>query len=517
MKMAQLLWRLACYRPSSYACKPLMMLACYSERIIFGLVMQAFFNALPTQTRLTPGLLLIFLPWLIAIAARLLIVYATTHGIIRFEFAVGSLLQHNLLRRILERPGARGVFGSIGEAISHFRDDTSVVVDLLDGLGDAFALFIYSVVVFAILLHVNAMITLLVFIPLCCILALVRRAQKSLERYRMASRAATSSIAGAIGEIFGAVQAIQVARAEQHIVAHFNLLSDQRRASMLRDRVMSGVLDALSENVIDISKALILVFAALLLSSGQLRPGDLILFITYIGIVTDFFNDLGKLLVQYTQTRISFERLAKFLREVPTLQLVAHYSLPLWGKLPELPRSLQIDSQRLETLEVRDLSYRYPETGRGVAGIDLLIERGTLTVITGRIGAGKTTLLQTTLGLLPKDEGEIRWNGQPIVEPAAFFVPPRSAYTAQAPHLFSDTLKENILLGLSERVVDVASAVHSAVLERDIAAFKHGLETQIGVRGVKLSGGQIQRTAVARMLVRTPELLICDDLSSALD
>src|SRR5581483_8516159 len=295
------------------------------------------------------------------------------------------------------------------------------------------------------------------------------------------------------------------------------MLSHQRLKSMLQDRVMSDALDAFAENVIDIGKALILVCAALLLSAGQLRPGDLILFITYLGIVTDFFNDMGRLLVQLTQTRISFERLVKFLQGAPAHKLVAHHDMPLWGNMPELPRSLQTDSQRLETLEVRNLGYRYPETGRGITGVNLLIKRGTLTVITGRIGAGKTTLLQAMLGLLPKNEGELFWNGQPVAEPATFFVPPHSAYTAQVPHLFSDTLKENILLGMPAEAIDLASFIHIAVLERDIATFKHGLETQIGVRGVKLSGGQVQRTAMARMLARMPELLICDDLSSALD
>ncbi len=85
------------------------------------------------------------------------------------------------------------------------------------------------------------------------------------------------------------------------------------------------------------------------------------------------------------------------------------------------------------------------------------------------------------------------------------------------PHLFSDTLRENILLGLSEQTVDLARAIHMTVLEQDIVTLKDGLDTLIGVRGVKLSDGQIQRTGIARMLLREPDLLICDDLSSALD
>ena len=100
---------------------------------------------------------------------------------------------------------------------------------------------------------------------------------------------------------------------------------------------------------------------------------------------------------------------------------------------------------------------------------------------------------------------------------ANFFVPPRSAYTAQIPHLFSDPLKENILLGLPEEHVDLPEAVSMAVMEHDIAMLEQGLDTVVGARGVKLSGGQIQRSAAARMFVRDTELLVFDDLSSALD
>jgi ATP-binding cassette subfamily B protein len=138
-------------------------------------------------------------------------------------------------------------------------------------------------------------------------------------------------------------------------------------------------------------------------------------------------------------------------------------------------------------------------------------------VITGRIGSGKTTLLRVILGLLPKDAGEILWNGKQVGDPASFFVPPRSAYTAQVPRLFSDTLQENLLLGLPEDKVDISAAIEAAVMERDLEELENGLATKVGPKGVKLSGGQIQRSATARMFLREPELFVFDDLSSALD
>jgi ATP-binding cassette subfamily B protein len=172
-------------------------------------------------------------------------------------------------------------------------------------------------------------------------------------------------------------------------------------------------------------------------------------------------------------------------------------------------------------MTVSGLNHHYPgpegAPSRGVFDIHLHLRRGSFTVITGRIGAGKTTLLRTLLGLLPRSGGEICWNGQPIENAGDFFTPPRCAYTAQVPRLFSTTLRDNLLLGLPEEQVDLPRAIYSAVLEQDVATLEKGLDTLVGPKGVKLSGGQIQRSAAARMFVRQPELLVFDDISSALD
>lgn len=166
---------------------------------------------------------------------------------------------------------------------------------------------------------------------------------------------------------------------------------------------------------------------------------------------------------------------------------------------------------------MRGLSYRYPGSQQGIVGIDLQVQHGQITVVTGRIGSGKTTLLRVLLGLLPRDGGEVYWNDTPIDDLAACFQPPRSAYTPQVPRLYSETLRENILMGLPEDQVDLERAIQLGVLGEDIAALPRGLDTLVGPRGMRLSGGQVQRAAAARMFVRAPELLVFDDLSSALD
>jgi ATP-binding cassette subfamily B protein len=230
--------------------------------------------------------------------------------------------------------------------------------------------------------------------------------------------------------------------------------------------------------------------------------------------VTNFFGNYAR---QFRQVSVSMERLVALLQNAPPEALVAHSDIHLRGELPAVPHTPKAAGHRLALLETDGLTYRYPGSVHGVTNISLRVERGSFTVITGRVGAGKTTLLRILLGLLPHDSGAIRWNGAAVDDPASFLVPPRAAYTPQVPVFFSETLRDNLLLGLPESEGELSAAIHAAVLERDIGALDDGMATRVGPRGVRLSGGQLQRAAAARMFVRAPELIVVDDLSSALD
>jgi ATP-binding cassette subfamily B protein len=197
--------------------------------------------------------------------------------------------------------------------------------------------------------------------------------------------------------------------------------------------------------------------------------------------------------------------------------LIEHSKVDLAGPLPDVIYPTKSASDRLNELAAVNLTFRYPNSSHGIEDVNLTLKRGTLTVITGRIGSGKTTLLRTLLGLLPMESGEIRWNGEVITSPGDFFIPPRCSYTAQVPRLFSNTLRNNILLGLDRTDDEIYAATKLAVMDRDLEELDDDLETMVGARGVKLSGGQMQRAAAARMFIREPELLVFDDLSSALD
>jgi len=171
------------------------------------------------------------------------------------------------------------------------------------------------------------------------------------------------------------------------------------------------------------------------------------------------------------------------------------------------------------TLEVRGLSLAPAQGAPPVfSGLDATFAPGAIHVLAGPNGAGKTTLLRALLGLAHDAEvsGEVRWNGRPVVDRAAFLVPPNAAFLPQVPQLISDSVADNIALG-EVPAESLALALELAVVRDDIDQMPKGAATLIGPRGLRLSGGQRQRVATARALVHSPELVVLDDLSSALD
>jgi len=509
--------KMARYAPHLYLPHAALFSVWHASPLLFGLIARAFFDTLTGNGRLPVGATgLIVLLVVIAVGRSALLMIAGIYEIL-CRFTMSGLLRRNLLRHVLERPGADALPYSIGETISRFRDDAHEPEDNLDWTSDILGTGLFALGAFLILLHVNVRMTLVTILPLLVVVAVARRASAALGRYRAASSQATSQVTGAIGDILAATQTLQAAGAEERIVARFRRLNEQRRTAVLADRLATQALDAITANTVSVGTGLIMLLAAGSLRDGSLTVGDFVLFVSYLSYIADFTDGLGRFLAHYRQTGVAFARMGGLLGGAPLDALVEPTPLHLRGSLPAVPPPTCGANDRLVLVEARGLTYRHPRSGRGIAAADLRLPRGTLTVVTGRVGAGKTTLLRALLGLLPGEASEIRWNGHVVDDAASFFVPPRAAYTAQAPRLFSETLKENILLGLPDDPAALAAAVWGAVLERDVQALEAGVETSVGSRGVKLSGGQVQRAAAARMFVRGAELLVIDDLSSALD
>lgn len=510
------LWQLLRYKPWAWLLTILAYLALYSLNFAPPLIVSTLFDRLTGAAPAGLGLWTLVVLYIVTAVGRQAAYVALTAGQLLYLNLIDGVVRANLLEQLLQRSDTQAT-PSAGEAISRFRDDVNTINQFFGSLFNLVGVSVFVLLAVGTMVRINLLLTLVAFLPMLLITIAIHLSRGRIIRFREANQVATGRVTGLLGEMFGAVQAIKVADAEAPVIAHLQSVNETRRQAALKDRLTTEILDALGSNLGDIGAAAILLLMAQAMRAGSFTIGDFALFIYVMPFVAGNVGSVVWALTSYRQLGVSLQRLTALLEPTPATTLVQHRPVYLREALPPLPPLVRTTADRLERLDVTGLTYRYPNGGRGIDNITFSLPRGSFTVITGQIGAGKTTLLRVLLGLLPKEAGEVRWNGQVVTALDTFFVPPRSAYTPQAPRLFSDLLRENMLMGLAETEIDLSAALHLAVMEEDLATFDQGLSAVIGPRGVRLSGGQIQRTAAARMFVRQPELLVFDDLSSALD
>jgi len=516
MKPTFVAWRLARYRSFIFGISFTLFVLFESMPLVTGLVLRAIVNALTGAAPATWNM------WtLVALLAAAEIGRAATllGGQAPWEvcwYSWQALMQSNVFRWLMSgQPHA--LPSSPGETVNRFRDDVGEVVTYVEGWVDLGTELLFFALAIGIMVSINPVITAVVCVPLFAIVAVANVLGARIKRTRERSRDATGRVAGFLAQAFGAITAIKVAGAEGHAARHLGVLNDARSRRALQDSLLTQGIQSFNTNASNLGVGVLLLLAAQAIRSGTFTIGDFVLFVTYLDWIVSFPGWVGRVIARSKQVDVSLERLDAVLHGAPRNALVQHAPVYFRGALPPVPVIPKTLADRLDTLRVEGLTYRHPSSEHGIENIDLHIERGAFVVITGRVGAGKTTLLRVLLGLLPRDGGSIWWNDTPVADPAQWFVPPRAAYTPQVPRLWSDTLRDNILAGLPPQAVDLQAALQAAVLERDLAEMDGGLDTIVGPRGVRLSGGQVQRTAAARMFVRNPELLVFDDLSSALD
>lgn len=532
------------YQAKAFTIHSIFTILVFSLQVVPGLLVKAIFdtisgNQADTAIVVTGSFLGINgLWWLIILYVLLnllqLVLYfgAEWYGW-SFRFVVGALLRHNLFASILRRLGDQPLPVSSGEAVNRFRIDVAEVSDFPLWLPDQLGKWIAALIAVIIMARIHLTITLVIFLPLVGVILITRLTWGKILQYHRLSARMTDTVTGFLGEVFGAVQAVKVADADEFVAARFRQLSENRAGAQIRFQLFHDLLDSLNSGVVTFGIGIVLLLAGQAITAGDFSLGDFALFVSYLWFTTQVPSEIGTFYGDYKTQEVSIERMLELVRPESASALIEEHPVFDAQALHSPVKKL---TDPLDRLEVRNLCYQYPalqvaddasgtsQNSNGnakepfaIKGINLNIQRGDFVVITGRVGSGKTTLLRVLLGVLPKQSGEICWNGLIVDRPSQFFRPPRCAYTSQVPRLFSDSLRSNISMGLSEEQVDLTGAIRLSVMEQDVAALEQGLDTFVGPRGIRLSGGQVQRAAAARMFVRAPELLVFDDLSSALD
>ncbi|NBD24623.1 ABC transporter ATP-binding protein [Paenibacillus glycinis] len=516
MTVTQFMGKLFRYNPLLYLVNALLWGGFHAMPVGIGLGMKWFFDRATTQSH---DYLWLAVP-LIVVAlirfSRVGLFFIAFFKWVTYIYHLQAVLRRNMLAGIMRWPG-RNLPASPGEAMTRFREDVDEVVEYVESWVDFWGRVIYAVTCVVIMARINWQITLVAILPLVIVTLFNNLSGNRARRYSRLNREATGRITGFIAETFGAVQAVKLGRAEDHVLNRFLQLNESRRKAALRDNLFRQWMRSLNQHVLSICTGVILLMCAAEMKAGRFTVGDIALFTSYLSTFAFSVSLFGYMVFQHKRLRVALDRMRVLFRPGEEDRIAEHSEIHLYGDPPETEAPVASADDRLQSLEVRGLSYTYPNSENGIRDVGFRLERGKFLVVTGRIGSGKSTLVRTLLGLLPKSDGTIRWNGRLIEDPAAYFQPPRTSYTPQVPRLFSDTLGENITQGSPVTPEAMDRVIRLAVMEQDLRTLDNGLETFVGPRGVMLSGGQIQRAATARMLMTQSDVFLFDDLSSALD
>jgi len=513
-------WSVASYLPSRYVPGGAFWALNHSLPIFVGLVLKAIFDRV-SQGPDVAGTALGLVGVLVAVELlRALAFYGALLLWPAWWHTVFALVRTNLLGSILQdrEPPAVRLPGSPAEAVGRFREDVSDLIWFVDVWVDVIGGVVFTVAAFFIMVRIDARITLVVVLPMVAVVITTRLLSRRIRLYHERFRQAGATVGSLVAELFTNVLAVKVAGTSEVAIQRLRDENAERRANGVRAELTTNLIPVCSEVAIEVSIGLVLLLAAPSMRNGDFTVGDLTLFTTYAAALTGLPRWTGRLLGRHREAGVALRRMARLLPEgAGSAAVVAHRPVYVRTPPPEPPAPHRVAADRLELLTVAGLTARHGSSGRGVVDVDLAISGGSFTVITGAIGAGKTTLVRALLGLVPAEAGRVHWNGAHVDDPGRFFVPPRAAYAGQVPRLFSASLEENVTLGWPAAADEMAAALALAALDRDVAEFPEGLATMVGPRGVRLSGGQLQRATAARALIRRPALLVVDDLSSALD
>jgi ABC-type multidrug transport system fused ATPase/permease subunit len=326
-----------------------------------------------------------------------------------------------------------------------------------------------------------------------------------LERSARRTVKARAAFATALVSSLSAARTVKLAGATRPVLAHLARLDGERSDRQRREisiQVWARSTPAMASGLLPVA-------AWALYLAGHLSAGATLVAVSTLGAARWFAWTTASLISQlpsarvWTRRTVAMSGVGAYSAAVPGVDLSAG-TAPAPDTAPRHP---------LRRLDLTGFSAVHEDGTVAVRDLDLTIERGQLVLVVGPVGSGKSSLLRALAGIV-HHTGSLRWNGQPITEPEVFLRPNQVGYVAQLPRVLSGTIADNVRLG---HEVDAASAVTTAQLDHDLAAAGAGLGLLIGHKGTRLSGGQLQRLALARALAPQTELLIADDVSSALD
>ena len=278
---------------------------------------------------------------------------------------------------------------------------------------------------------------------------------------------------------------------------------DDWEQARLKNRLSLAALNSGQALIIGLAMIVIMAMAVREVASGEITLGDFTMINAYLLQLFIPLNALGFVYREIRQALVNVERLFKLLADKPAIE--------------DAPDATELAVNRGE-VQFDHIHFAYRPDRPILKDVNFSIPSGHKIAVVGASGAGKSTLARLLFRFYDVDQGAIRIDGQDIRQVTQDSLRSAIGVVPQDTVLFNDTLYQNLAYGRPEATEEeVYRAARMAHLEDFIHSLPEGYETKVGERGLKLSGGEKQRVAIARVILKNPPLLILDEATSSLD
>ena len=392
-----------------------------------------------------------------------------------------------------------------GQVISRANTDIRSI-QLLFAFGPLVAmqivLFVFAVIV---MLTVDVTLTLVAIAPLPFVYLVGMRLRNRIFPLQWVVTARQADMATIVDENIQGIRVVKAFHQEANQVQ--NLARSTRRlrwagtaVADTRARHAPGM-----ESLPRLGLALVLLVGGIQTIESDLAVGDLVAFSTYVVLLATPFRLLGFILIQWQRAGAAALRVFDILDESPSIV--------------EPPDAISLPSP-VGRIEFDDVHFSYP-TGDGeevLKGFTATIEPGESVAIVGATGSGKSTLARLIPRFYDVSSGTVRFDGHDVRTVALGDLRQSAATVTDDPFLFATSIRDNVAFARPDASDGaVQAAIDDAAAGGFVADLPHGMDTEVGERGLTLSGGQRQRIAIARTLLADPAVLILDDATSAID
>lgn len=350
---------------------------------------------------------------------------------------------------------------------------------------------------------VNVQLSIWVLLPLPILSVSIYYISEIINRKSDKIQEKLSDITSLSQESFSGIRVLKSFAVEHSFLKQMDVESENYRKQKMSLTLIDSLFNPLMLMLVSLSTLLTIYLGGKGVIEGNFTFGNIAEFVIYVNLLTWPVASLGWVTSLVQRAAASQKRIDEFLDQKPEIINTSNAPFKFENSIVFNHVSLRYDEKQYDALH----------------NIQLTLRKGETLGIVGSTGSGKTTVASLLLRIIEPSEGQI------LIDNIAFSSVNLNQYRQQIGYvpqdvfLFSDTIANNITLG-TEREVTEADLVHYATMahvHHNIAEFKNGYQTIVGERGITLSGGQKQRIAIARALIREPDILILDDCLSAVD